>query len=595
MNKNQELALKKKLLALAQSDQLIEAEKLALYLVEHLATDLEAWYALAQVQRALGKDELALQSFERVVIRKSDLRVQALASMIPLCIKLDLLDKGVSAAKKQVKIEPKSALAHYQLARMLWKLKHLHQAAEHIKKAIFFDPSNAGYHLLWAEVLAFTGDLNGALAQFEHTKLLDKNNDKIHLKRLMFQNYGDEQPHEEVFKCHLEFGKRLEARYTQLESFPAKNMTRKIRVAYVSTDFMRHSVSYFFLPLAKGYDSNHFELYCYSDMPASNADQVTAQLKACSTVWREVDTLTNEQLYTQIRHDEIDILVDLAGYAGSKSRMAVFARKAAPIQVTYLAYPNTTGLTRMDYRIVDAFTDPIGSAEAQSSEKLVRLRHSFLCFEPETASPSIEDLPADKADIFTFGSFNNYLKITDSIIDAWAKILIQVPSSRLYVKASVFADRGLQNDFVRRCKAAGIERKRLLLSDQIIDTQSHLAKYNQVDLHLDTYPYNGTTTTLEAMWMGVPTVTWAGGSHRSRVGNSIMSNLGLADYVAQTKEQYIDLAVSKANNLDALRAVRAGSRTRVSESAIMDNKGFVKELEEFYTRSMKELVSKGES
>jgi len=587
MNKNEEIAIKRKLLGLSQSGQFVESEKLALYLVEHISTDLEVWFALAQIQRALGKHDLALQSFERVAARKSNIRAQALAAIIPLCIKLGLLDKGVNAAKKQLKIEPQSALPHYQLARMLWKLQHLHQAAEHFKKAILFDPNNAEYNLFWAEVLAYIGDANSTLAQFEHTKTLDTDNDEIHLKHLLFLNYCDELSNEDVFRCHVEFGKRLEARYAKVESFPVKECARKIRVAYVSTDFMRHSVSYFFLPIAKGYDNNQFELYCYSDMPASKADEVTEQLKACSTLWRDVHPLTNEQLYTQIRNDEIDILVDLAGYGGMKSRMPVFARKAAPVQVTYLAYPNTTGLTRMDYRIVDEFTDPVGVAETLSSEKLARLKNSFLCYEPEEVSPSIESLPADNTGVFTFGSFNNYLKITDDVIDAWSKILSQVPNSRIYVKASVFADHGLQKDFAARCKSVGIERKRLLLSSLIIDKQSHLSKYNQVDIHLDTYPYNGTTTTLEAMWMGVPTVTWTGESHRSRVGNSIMSNLGLADYIAHTKEEYIDLAVSKANDLDVLRTVRAESRARISESAIMDNKGFVKELENFYRRSMK--------
>jgi len=595
MNKNQELALKRKLLGLAQNGQLIESEKLALYLVEHMEADLEVWFALAQVQRALGKDDLALQSFGRVAARKSDLKAQALASIILLCNKLELIDDGVNAARKLLKINPKSASAHYQLAFMLFKLHHRYEAAKHFKKAVFFEPNNATYNLIWAEILAQTGDVNGALVQFEHAKSLDINNDEIHLKRLMYQNYSDQQSHEEVFRCHVEFGKRLEARYTKLESFSTKEVTRKIRVAYVSTDFMRHSISYFFLPIAKGYDRNKFELYCYSDMPVSSADEVTERLKGFSTLWRDVHTLTDEQLYTQIRNDEIDILVDIAGYAGKKSRMPVFARKAAPVQVTYLAYPNTTGLTRMDYRIVDEFTDPVGVAEGQSSEKLVRLKNSFLCYEPESIHPQIEALPVDNAGVFTFGSFNNYIKITDDIIDAWSKILSLVPNSRLYVKALVFSEQGMQSHFVARCKAVGIERKRLLLSKPVINKHSFLCEYNKVDIHLDTYPYNGTTTTLEAMWMGVPTVTWAGGSHRSRVGNSIMSNLGLADYIAQTKEEYIDLAVSKANGLGVLRAVRAGSRTRVAESAIMDNKGFVTELEGFYMRSMKELTPKVES
>mgnify|MGYP000008050044 CR=1 FL=1 len=573
-------------------DNFVESEKLALYLIEFIPADLEVRFALAQIQRAQGKYNSAIESFECVAIRKSDNKIKALIAIVTLCLELKLYEKGLKAARKRIKLEPKSALAHYQLALLWWNLNDYYQALTHVERAVLFEPDNAAYNLLLSEILAFSGDINGALAKFEHTKRLAPDNKIIYKKKLMIQNYSDELSDEEIFRCHVEYGKRLEAHFTKLESFPVKKINRKIRVAYVSTDFRRHSVSYFFLPIAKGYDRNKFDLYCYADMPLKDADDVTEQLKGCSTVWRDVDVLTDEQLYTQIRADDIDILVDLAGYGGTKSRMPVFAKKAAPVQVTYLAYPNTTGLTRMDYRVVDEFTDPVDLAEAQCTEELVRLKSSFLCFEPEDISPSIEALPVDNTDIFTFGSFNNYLKITDNIIDAWSKILSQVPNSKLYVKAAVFADLSLQNHFAERCKSAGIARKRLLLDGQTKERLSHLTKYQKVDLHLDTFPYNGTTTTLEAMWMGVPTVTLAGGSHRSRVGCSIMSNLNLADYIAQSKDEYVDIAVSKANDLGSLRAVRAGSRQRVSESAIMDNQGFLKELEEFYSRSMAKQLSK---
>mgnify|MGYP000120109485 CR=1 FL=1 len=589
MDKNQEVALKQRLLTLAQSGQFVESEKIALYLLEILPTDLEVWFALAQIQRALGKYELALTAFERVVTKKSINKTQALTSIVELCINLSFFDQGLNAARKRLKVEPRSALAHYQFALLSWKLKRINDAAEHFKKAIIFEPKNAKYHLTWAEVLAFLGDISGAINQFEHTKLLDPSDDQPYLKSLMFQNYSDELSHEKIYLNHVEFGQRLESRYLDVEAFPVRDPKRKIRVAYLSTDFKRHSVSYFFLPIAQSYEQNMFELYCYSDMDLNVADEVTKQLQELSDSWRDVKLLSDDELYAKIRHDEIDILVDLTGYAGTSSRMPVFARKAAPIQVTYLGYPNTTGLSRMDYRIVDKYTDPVDISESQSSEKLIRLDGGFLCFVPDESSPSVKDLPVDNTGVFTFGSFNSYLKITDNTIAAWAEILKQVPDSQLYVKAEVFVDKGLQNAFVKRCKSAGIERKRLILAGSTPDRYSHLSEYHKVDLHLDTYPYNGTTTTLEALWMGVPTVTLAGGSHRSRVGNSILSNLGLTDFIATTPKEYIDIAVAKANDLAPLKVLRVQCRSIVSNSSLMDKPGFVEGLECFYAQAVRDL------
>jgi len=264
------------------------------------------------------------------------------------------------------------------------------------------------------------------------------------------------------------------------------------------------------------------------------------------------------------------------------NRMLVFARKPAPVQVTYLGYPNTTGQTAIDWRITDAIADPVGTTERFHTEQLLRLPRTFLCYRPYPDAPPVGDLPADRnGGRITFASFNNLSKITRRVIEGWARVLSAVPNSRLLIKAAGVEGSPRQrliDDFARH----GISEDRLELVGRIADLAEHFGKYNDVDIALDTFPYCGTTTTCEAMWMGVPAVTLIGQTHMSRVGLSLLTQVGLTDLAAADLDRYVTIAAALAGDLPRLRELRRGFRDRMRASPLLDGAGVTRELEAAY-------------
>ena len=282
-----------------------------------------------------------------------------------------------------------------------------------------------------------------------------------------------------------------------------------------------------------------------------------------------------------MREDEIDIFVDLAGHAGL-NRLQVFAHKPAPVQVTWLGYPNTTGLTGMDYRITDAFADPPGMTEAFHSETLVRMPECFSCFKAPLQSPDVAPLPALSSGHVTFGSFNMFSKMTADVLATWARILLRVPNSQLVIKYqgmdSAYMRELIQNIFVGH----GVEKERVHTLGRDVSHGEHMARYHTIDIGLDPFPYNGTTTTCDALWMGVPVVVLAGNTHVSRVGVSQMSNLGMQEMIAQNTNEYVDIAAVLANDLPRLAKLRGGLRQRMAASPLNNVPRFTRFLETAY-------------
>ncbi|HSD61071.1 MAG TPA: tetratricopeptide repeat protein, partial [Burkholderiales bacterium] len=351
---------------------------------------------------------------------------------------------------------------------------------------------------------------------------------------------------------------------------------RRLRVGYVSPDFRRHSVAYFLEPLLAAHDRNSVEAILYSDV--TRPDEVTARLRAGADGWREVAALSDDELEQLIRDDRVDVLVDLAGHT-ARGRLGVFARKPAPVQVSYLGYPDTTGLRAMDYRISDAVADPEGEADALHAEKLLRLPRVFLAYGPDPDSPDPERKPADPGRPFTFASFNNLAKTTPELIALWARILRAVPGSRLMLKAVGLRDPGARDHLLQEFGRCGVGPGRLLLVAPQNAHAEHLARYRDADLCLDTSPYNGTTTTCEALWMGVPVVTLRGATHASRVGASLLANLGLEQLVADSPDEYVAKAATLAGDAGALRGLAAGLRERMRASPLLDAAGLAAALE----------------
>ena len=354
---------------------------------------------------------------------------------------------------------------------------------------------------------------------------------------------------------------------------------RKLRIGWISADFREHSVTHFLLPLFQNFDRSQFEFLCYAGV--TRPDEFTRMLAQCSPIFRQTLGVQDIDLANIIRSDNIDILFDLSGHT-SDHRLAVMAYKPAPVQVAYLGYPMTTGAppSIIDWHMTDSIADPPGESDKHYTENLFRLPTTNWCYRPPVDIPCEEVPPVvrNPGTPFTFASFNNCSKMSQLTFKLWAKILQASPGARLLLKASAMADAKTRQIIIERFAAEGLPADRIILMPQQIDLSKHFAYYGNVDLGLDTYTYNGTTTTCEATWMNVPVVTLAGDVHIARVGASLLTNMGLPQLVAHTEEEFIRIASGYANNHAALVELRKGLRERFRRSPVMDGKRFAGEF-----------------
>jgi predicted O-linked N-acetylglucosamine transferase (SPINDLY family) len=340
-----------------------------------------------------------------------------------------------------------------------------------------------------------------------------------------------------------------------------------LRIGYLSADFRRHSVAYFFEPLLTHLDRSRFECVCYAAM--ENPDAVTERLEAASDQWRWVAGMDDTQLAAQIREDGIDIVVDLSGHTAG-NRLLALQRRPARIQATWLGYPNTTGMSSVDYRIIDDITDPPDTV-VFSTEKLAPVEDGFLCYQPPSDAPEVAPLPALSHGRVTFGSFNNLRKVTPAVIALWARVLAGVDGSRLLLKARSLGDAPTAQHYR--------DMERVELRGPVAEPAGHLDSYRDVDIALDPFPYNGTATTCEALLMGVPVVTLCGNRHAGRVGASLLTQVGLTELIAEDVDGYIETAVALATDRERLAGLRAGLRARMAASPLCDRAGFARHME----------------
>jgi predicted O-linked N-acetylglucosamine transferase (SPINDLY family) len=351
-----------------------------------------------------------------------------------------------------------------------------------------------------------------------------------------------------------------------------------MRIGYVSSDLRKHSVAYFLEPLLAHHDPARFEITCY--FSHKDADATTARLKGLAHRWRDVADLDDDQLLRTITDDGIDVLVDLNGHTGG-NRLPVFARRAAPVQVSFIGYPDTTGVTQMDFRISDEIADPSGS-ERYCTESLVRLPGCFLCYQPPDKAPDVERPPFEKNGFITFGSFNNLAKVNPGVISLWARLLSENPECRLIIKNPSLTDKATRERYQALFVAEGIVPERLGLLGYIPEDNGHLGAYARIDVALDSFPYNGTTTTCEAMWMGVPVVTLRGDRHCSRVGASLLTAGGFTEWIAASEQQYCDIAQRLALERGQIAELRTSMRERIRRSALCSAEGYTRNVELAY-------------
>jgi predicted O-linked N-acetylglucosamine transferase (SPINDLY family) len=467
---------------------------------------------------------------------------------------------------------------HVNMGFELKRLGHCAEAIRHYDRAIALNPQESTAYSNRGNALCGQQRMQEAAASFRRALEIDPDYAAARSNLLLTLNYT-ERSQEVLYKESLVYEERHAAALLPAACVHTNSRApdRRLRVGYVSGDFRRHSVAYFIRGVLAAHDPTRVETFCFANV--KHADAMTAELRSLAGHWREIAGIDDAAVARRIREDAIDILVDLSGHTGA-SRLLVFARKPAPVQVTWLGYPNTTGMRTMDYRITDDIADPAGTADALHTEKLVRLRDGFLCYQPD----ELPQIAAPTGGSVTFGSFNTLAKLTPEVAATWSAILRGVPGSRLVLKSESLDEADTRQRFIAMFAANGIGPERLDLLPPVEDHRAHLATYSRIDIALDPFPYNGTTTTCEALCAGVPVIALRGSRHASRVGASILHHAGLVDWVAESEADYVALAAARAADPPGLRALRPAIRAAVRASPMLDPARFTAGLESAYRR-----------
>jgi protein O-GlcNAc transferase len=495
-----------------------------------------------------------------------------------------LLEEAAKALERAVELNPKSGHSWNELGAVYTKQQRTEDAADAYRQAMVADPMFDWPYNNYAGVLKDIGRIDEAIVYFRQGLQLNPTMHAARSNMLLSMHYSNKITADELFAEHLawEPAFRHDAMIVKPSFALARDVSpdRPLRIGYISADFRAHSVADFLESVLKHHDrrlsTGGFQIYAYSDVILE--DSVTDRMRPYFDGWRNILRQPHEHVAQQIYADQIDILIDLAGHSAC-NRMPVFAMKPAPIQVSWLGYPNTTGLSTIDYRLTDEWADPSGLTEHLHTEKLWRLPQSFLCFQSTVGSPEVNALPCDTHPYITLGCFNNFAKLNLPLIKLWAQILNALPNARLLLKATVLGKDYAQKAMRDYFEQANLDISRVQLLGSEIDFFKHLGTYHQVDLALDTFPYHGTTTTCEALWMGVPVISLAGSIHASRVGISLLHQVGLEALIAESPDEYIEKTVALANNRSELRQLRAQLRTRLQSSALMDSVSFTRNFE----------------
>ncbi|WKZ11773.1 MAG: tetratricopeptide repeat protein [Gammaproteobacteria bacterium] len=524
----------------------------------------------------LGRPAEAAAACERGLARQPD----AADLRFALACSLGSLghpQRAVTLYQELARQQPAYPGLQLNLGAALMRLGRCQEAIDCYDRAIATDPQDFRAHNNRGNALREQQRMAEAVVSFRRALAIRPDHATAHSNLLLTLNYT-ETTQEPIYRESLQFEARQGAplRSAALPFANTRDPGRPLRVGYVSADFRRHSVAYFLRGVLAAHDPRQVVTHCYASVEAP--DEMTTALQALAAHWRAIAGLSDEAVAQQVRADGIDILVDLGGHTGGH-RLLVFARRAAPVQVSWLGYPNTTGLQAMDYRLTDDVADPPGAADTLHTERLVRLPGGFLCYQPG-AVPAAVAVAAPCG--VTFGSFNTLAKVTPAVIAAWAQILHRAAGSRLLLKSDALNDVATRRRLLAQFAGHGIDAGRIELLAWVTDYPAHLALYGRVDLALDTFPYNGTTTTCEALWMGVPVLVMRGNRHAARVGASIMTHAGLPEWIAENEDEYIALAVARAADAAALANARAGISERMRGSSLADPVRFTATLERAY-------------
>jgi predicted O-linked N-acetylglucosamine transferase (SPINDLY family) len=481
------------------------------------------------------------------------------------------LEQAAACYRKALQLRPDFLKAQVNLGNIWTAQGKYAQAVACLQRALQLQPDAAAAHCSLGNALGFSGKPDEAVACFRRALQLNPHDPRARSAALFMTQYRTSVTLKELAEAHAEYEQAHAAplRATWRPHQNARDPRRRLRVGFLSGDLRRHPVGYFLIRLLENLDQGQCEAICYDDGTAK--DDFTARFQAAARAWSEVRGWTDEQVAEQIRADRIDILFDLAGHAEG-SRLLVFARKPAPIQVTWAGYAGTTGVAAMDYILADRYEIPAES-ESYYRERVVRMPDGYVCYDPPEYAPPVSPLPALDSGYVTFAAFHNPAKITPQVVEVWARVLNRLPRARLVLKYRGMDDVSVGSRLADLFAAQGIEPGRLEFLG-FSDHRETLSQYQRVDVALDSFPYSGGLTTCEALWMGVPVITCPGETFASRHSLSHLANVGLAETIAGSLEEYVEVAASLAGDLARLAALRAGLRERVASSPLCDGKRF---------------------
>ncbi len=537
----------------------------------------KALVSLGRLAEREGDYREALQLFERALAVDAT-SVAAHLGRARACEALGQSAEARRGYETVLELRPDVTEAYNNLAMLHSGRGFPDLAEEYCRRGLERDPKSPALHANLATTLSHQGRQVEAVATARAAVDLHPDG-YVEFSNLLYAlNFLPDYDPAQLFEEHLEWARR-HAEPLSAAALPHNNEPspdRRLRVGYVSPYFREHAVNFFTEPLITAHDHRNFEIFLYSDN--RHKDAATDRLKAAADVWRQTRFRTDAQLAELVRQDRIDILVDLTGHLAAH-RLLAFARRPAPVQVTYIGYQNTTGMSAMDYRLTDRRVDPPGQTERYHTEKLVHLPRSYFCYRPADDVPPVTPLPARSAGHITFGSFNNFTKVTPQAIETWMRILDRLPKSRLLVLAN--REGFVERYFEERALAHGIDPGRIEVANRMPRAE-YYRFMQRADVALDPFPFNGHTTTCDAVWLGLPSIMLQGDTYASRYGSGVLAPVGLDRQITRSADEYVERAVELAGDVDQLVELRATLRERMAASVLLDFAGFARDVEAAY-------------
>jgi protein O-GlcNAc transferase len=556
-----------------QAGRFQSAEQIYRQILQADPNHADAWHYLGVMAHQLGKWEMAVDYVRRAIALNGN--AFAFHNLGNVLKDQGRLEEAITCYRRALEIKPDVVETYNNLGLALQEQGKLDEAVDCYHHALELQPVSADAHNNLGNAFRYRGKLDEAVACYRRALELNPDFAVAHSNLLLTLHYFPGVTPTGLAEAHAEYERQHAAPLRGLIAPQERAPDRqgRLRLGFVSPDLGRHPVGYFLVRVMEHLKQQGLELICYSNR--NGKDDLTQRFQSAATHWRDVAYTSDEQLAEQIRADQIDVLFDLAGHT-AKNRLLVFARKPAPVQITWIGYEGATGLAAMDFLLADRHVVPAG-AEQYYREQVLRMPDGYLCYEPPQSAPVAGPLPSLQRGYATFGSFNNLAKITPEVVAVWAAILRRASTARLVLKY-----RGLEDQSVRRryldlfaAHDVGAERLELL---PWTSYQEYLATYQQVDLALDPFPFSGSATTCDALWMGVPVVTCPGTTFASRHSLSHLTNVGLTETIAGTFDEYVELAVRLAGDLPRLAGIRARLREQMLASPLCDGRRFAANL-----------------